>query len=208
MDLMQIKVMLSDSGWLIVILLTLIQITPIKINPWSTLFKFVGRGLNSELNEKMDGFKGDLEGVKTDVARLSENVDSLSIRVDALQEKVDNLDAKIVTMDGNMTGLATKMDNLQHNVDQSEAKNARARILRFSDEILMGTKHSSEHFTEILQAIDEYERYCVSHPEFKNNMAIASIEEIKETYDNCRREHSFLFPKQRKDEEESEGKGK
>lgn len=199
---MQIKVMLSDSGWLIVILLTLIQITPIKINPWSTLFKFVGRGLNSELNEKMDGFKGSLERVKDDVIKLSDNVDSLSTRVDALQEKVDSLDAKIETMDNNMSELATKVDNLQHNVDQSEAKNARARILRFSDEILMGTKHSSEHFTEILQAIDEYERYCLSHPEFKNNMAIASIEEIKETYDKCRREHSFLFPKQRKDEED------
>mgnify|MGYP000464618999 CR=1 FL=1 len=60
MDLLQMKDLLSNSGWGLIILLTLIQIAPIKINPWNSVLKFLGRLMNAELNEKMDGFKRDL----------------------------------------------------------------------------------------------------------------------------------------------------
>lgn len=74
MDLLHLKDMLSNSGWGLIILLTLIQIAPIKINPWGTLLKFIGRGMNAELNEKMDGFKRDLGGVKDDIGGVKDDV--------------------------------------------------------------------------------------------------------------------------------------
>lgn len=80
MDLLHLKDLLSNSGWSLIILLTLIQIAPIKINPWNSVLKFLGRLMNAELNEKMDGFKGDL--------------DSLSKKVDTIQQSVDENEAK------------------------------------------------------------------------------------------------------------------
>lgn len=38
----------------LVILMTLVQITPIKINPWSWLVKWLGRNLTSDLSSKID----------------------------------------------------------------------------------------------------------------------------------------------------------
>ncbi len=41
--------------WQIVIVLSIfIQITPIKINPWSALFKWIGGFLTNEINNKLD----------------------------------------------------------------------------------------------------------------------------------------------------------
>ena len=77
MDLLHVKDLLSNSGWGLIILLTLIQIAPIKINPWNSMLKFLGRLMNAELNEKMDGFKGDLSGVKEDIGGVKRDVATL-----------------------------------------------------------------------------------------------------------------------------------
>ena len=51
----------------IVAVLSLIQITPIKIDPWSSLLRWIGRKITGELSDK----------------------------IDALSDKVDKLEAKI-----------------------------------------------------------------------------------------------------------------
>lgn len=49
---------LTSGQWtiLIIALLSLIQITPIKINPWSWLGKQIGRVINKEVMEKQDAY--------------------------------------------------------------------------------------------------------------------------------------------------------
>ena len=71
-------------------------------------------------------------------------------------------------------------------------RQARQRILRFNDEILFERRHSKEHFDEILEDIDIYEKYCNEHPDYKNNKAILAINTIKSVYDDCLKSHDFL----------------
>lgn len=82
----------------------------------------------------------------------------------------------------------------KHLLDEEDdrVRQARQRILRFNDEILCEQKHSKEHFDEILEDIDEYEKYCNSHPEYKNNKAVIAIETIKSVYNECLKTHDFL----------------
>lgn len=121
----------------------IIQIAPIKINPWSWIAKKIGRALNSEVIEKVDKLEKDVK-------------------------------------------------QLQSDLDEQSARNARARILRFGDEILHGVKHSQEHFDEILSCITDYTKYCDEHPEFRNHVTVITTQHILDVYDNCRRENSFL----------------
>lgn len=51
-----------------VIILTLLQISPIKVNPISAIFKWIGKLLNKDISDKVDSIKVDLEGVKQDIA--------------------------------------------------------------------------------------------------------------------------------------------
>ena len=85
-----------------------------------------------------------------------------------------------------------KLDDHLRDEELERIKRARQRILRFADEILMDKKHSKEHFDEILSDIDEYEKYCEEHCEYKNNKAVLSIETIKDVYNDCLIEHSFV----------------
>lgn len=53
------EVILSGGGALLVAM-TLIQIAPIKINPWSSIAKAVGRAINSDVLEELKEVKKDL----------------------------------------------------------------------------------------------------------------------------------------------------
>lgn len=140
---MTLKELLTSGGATLLILATLIQIAPIKINPWSFIAQKIGKALNGEVVEKVD--------------RLEKNI-----------------------------------ENLRTECEEREATKCRARILRFGDEILHNVRHSKEHFDQILLDITAYEQYCNAHPNFKNNVAIATINRINREYDKCANNNGFL----------------
>ena len=98
-------------------------------------------------------------------------LDSITGKVDALQADLDKMKAD------------RKLDN---------ANDARRQILIFNDELLRGTKHSKEHFDQVLLDVDHYERYCAKHEEYKNSRAVLAIEEIRRCYAKCEKEGTFL----------------
>lgn len=95
-----------------------------------------------------------------------------------LMEKVDQLEKDIKQID--------------HDAGERNAKAARARVLRFGDELIHDVRHSKEHFDDILQDITEYEKYCEEHPEFENDRMQLTAQKIKDTYKKCWEDHSFL----------------
>ena len=62
----------GEATLVLVGILSLVQITPIKISPWSALFKWLGRMINGELSDK---------------------IDALAKKVDQLEAKEDQRDA-------------------------------------------------------------------------------------------------------------------
>lgn len=126
---MSLNEIITSGGGALLVLLTIIQLAPIKINPWSKIAKIIGRALNTEVMDKLN---------------------------------------------------------------ESEATNCRYRILRFDDEIRHKVRHTEEHFNQIMEDIDDYERYCSGHPNYKNSKAVSAIENTRRTYEKCRRENSFL----------------
>ena len=139
----ELKDIIMYGAGLTIGVMTLIQITPIKINPWSWIGRVIGRAINGEVLEQ---------------------VNKLAKDVNALKEE-----------DG-----------------EQWASLSRSHILRFGDELLHGTPHSKEHFDQILLDITKYEAYCDDHPDYKNNIANATIKQIKNTYDRCLEENKFL----------------
>ena len=139
----EIKQILFYGGGSALLLMTLIQITPIKINPWSWIGRAIGRCVNGELITKVDT-------------------------------------------------LSTDVKSLREECGEREADLCRTHILRFGDEILHGVSHSQEHFLQILVDIDKYEKYCEDHPNYVNNIANATIKQIKRTYQECLDKNNFL----------------
>lgn len=104
--------------------------------------------------------------------------DEIKEEIDALAEKIKDVDKKVDDM--------SKIEELER------VRQARQRILRFSDEILHAQRHSKEHFDEILEDIDLYEDYCREHEDYENNKAVLAIATIRDIYKKCLKEHDFL----------------
>lgn len=139
----EIKEIVMYGGGLTVLLMTLIQIAPIKINPWTWLGRMVGRAINGEVLDKVNSLSEDVRALKDEDA-------------------------------------------------EQWASLSRSHILRFGDELLHGVPHSKEHFDQILLDISKYEGYCEEHPNYKNNIANATIKQIKNTYQKCLEDNKFL----------------
>lgn len=66
---MTIQELLAGGGGLILLLLTLVQIAPVKINPWSALAKTVGKAVNADISSRLDGIEAKLDGHNVAVNR-------------------------------------------------------------------------------------------------------------------------------------------
>ena len=99
-------------------------------------------------------------------------------------------------MNGELVEKVNKISNeLETHIKRTEEERinqVRQRILRFSDEVMYDSGHSQEHYNDILEDINKYEKYCKTHPDFVNNKAVMAIDTIKEAYQYCVDNHDFL----------------
>ena len=51
---MSIKEILLNGGGVLLVLLTVIQIAPIKVNPWSAIARLLGKAINADVLKKLD----------------------------------------------------------------------------------------------------------------------------------------------------------
>lgn len=65
-SLLQIKDVSFALLAFVIFLLSLIQITPLKLNPWDSILRWVGRRINGELEDKVGSLEGKVEDVRRD----------------------------------------------------------------------------------------------------------------------------------------------
>ncbi len=144
-----LREMLLGGGGLVIILLTVVQISPIEFNPWSAIAGAIGRAFNVE--------------VLRDMEELSK-----------AQRKTQ--------------------EALERHIRDDDDRNAdthRERILRFNLELMRNIYHSREEFIEVLAEIDDYERYCDDHKDYKNNRANCAVNNIRRVYTERVQKHDF-----------------
>jgi hypothetical protein len=159
--------LLGNCGFwtaVVFVALTLIEITPIKINPWSWFGKIVGKAFTGEVMKEIGTLKKDMASLGQDIGHVKEEV----------------------------KGIKQDVSDIREEAKEREATNRRARILEFGDEILHEVDYSKEHWDNILMDISAYEHYCDEHPRYMNNVAKATIKHIKKIYQKHLETDSFL----------------
>ena len=62
--------LLTDGGGVLLLLLTLIQLSPIKINPWNAIARWLGKAINGEVLDKLENVERRMnEHIKADDER-------------------------------------------------------------------------------------------------------------------------------------------
>ncbi len=59
---MSILEILASGGGVILLLMTMVQIAPVKINPWRWVGRMIGRAINGEVSERLTGIEKKLDG--------------------------------------------------------------------------------------------------------------------------------------------------
>lgn len=59
---MTILEILTGGGGAVLILLTLVQLTPIKINPWSSVARAIGKAINADVSKRLDDIEKKMDG--------------------------------------------------------------------------------------------------------------------------------------------------
>ena len=98
----------------------------------------------------------------------------------------------IETLKKTINAISKKQEEMEQGAKEREAINCRVRILRFSDELRRGVKHSQESFEQALADVDVYEKYCREHPDFKNNKTVVASNRIKSAYETHLEMNDFL----------------
>ena len=158
----------GKCGIALAVLFTLLQIAPIKINPWSWIGKTIGSFFGWLGRKIGKGLNGEV------VSKLGD----INTRLDDMESRLGDLEEHNRAQDANDA--------------EEKALDARRRILRFGDEIRNSVRHSKEHFDNIFDDIKYYKKYCKEHESFENDRVHISIKIIEETYEKCIRENDFL----------------
>lgn len=164
----------DNSGFWVAImlgLLTLVEITPIKLNPWSWFGSIIGKAFTGEVMKEMSGLKQDISGLKDEIGGVKKDVGSLNQEIKDIRQDVADI---------------------REEAKEREATSRRTRILEFGDEILHETAYSKEHWDSILMDVSAYENYCDDHPHYMNNVARATIKHVKAMYQKHLADDSFL----------------
>lgn len=111
-------------------------------------------------------------------------------RKDEIMEELKKTNQKI---DSLQKSVMAELEKDRKENEEYRAKQSRARILQFNDELYRGVLHTKESFDDVIvEGIDMYEDYCKSHPSFPNFKAEAAIDNIKTVYKKRLKENDFL----------------
>lgn len=59
---MSIQQILGGGGGAVLILMTLVQIAPVKVNPWSWIARTVGKAINADISKRLSDIEKKLDG--------------------------------------------------------------------------------------------------------------------------------------------------
>lgn len=122
------------------------------------------------------------------VALITAGLTLIGTIVTTISTSISNREKTVQRIDD----VDSKLDSHIHEEEWANAKQIRVRILRFNDEICRGTAFSENHYEDILEDIDAYEKFCDNHKDYHNGKGHIAINNIKEAYKKHMLEHDFL----------------
>ena len=145
-------------------LIALIEVTPIKINPWTFIKKIFIKGLTM----------------------LGDNINQ------GINTKIDKMDTDIDFLKNEMSKMNNKIEFVENKDDERDAVNTRNRILSFGDDLMHGILHSKDSYEQILFDISHYNAYCDQHQDFKNHITEYHAKLIEDRYTTHLENNDFL----------------
>ena len=158
---------LPRIGIFLFIILSVIEITPIKVNPWGKILGGIGKIFNRDIQKGIADLRQDVKDLRQETNNM---VLDLHERINIIDQRLD-----------------------QHIMesDQRDVRLRRESILDFASAVANGRNYTKEQYEQMLRECDDYENYC-EKKQIKNSVAEASIGIIINTYQEHLAHNDFL----------------
>ena len=156
---------LADN-WLEVSLVSswVIQVSPIKINPWTSLLKWLGKAINAGTEKKIEEMQDRFENKLSEIKNQFEK---------ELSEVKRQLAEQMVT------------------IDENEKDRIRNEVLSFATSCRRGIHHTKDEFDHIITIHKKYESLLQKTSD-ENGVFTEEYDFILEIYHECQRENKFV----------------
>lgn len=141
-----------------------VQISPIKINPWTSLLKWLGNVINAGTEKKIEEMQESFD------KKLAEIRDHFSKE---LAEVKRQLEAQMISM------------------DENEKDRIRNEVLSFATSCRRGIHHTKDEFDHIITIHRKYEALLKKTGD-ENGVFTEEYDFILEIYHECQRENKFV----------------
>ena len=149
----------ATIGGIIIVLSLFVEISPIKVNPWSSIARGIGKVFSAYTNERIDAIEN----------RMTNNEKLHNESLKSLIENLDNFNNNMITMNQMIQVVNDKIQETNDKQEMIEAMTSRYRIIRGADEIRNGIILSDDNIEQLGEDIEIYDSYCKNHPEYKNH---------------------------------------
>lgn len=164
----QFQILLDNWGPIgalgVILIVSFIEIAPVKINPWTILKTFIRKLLTAF---------GDIINYSVII-------------------KIDQVEGDVTKLRSELTKLESKIHSIEIKDDERDAILTRNRILAFGDDLMHGILHSKDSYDQTLMDIESYDIYCKEHPEFKNHITVHHAKLIETRYMEHLENNDFL----------------
>ena len=111
------------AGGILIVLLTLVEITPLKINPWSALAKAIGKAINSDVLKEQKKTNKQLDELKEEQRETRERLDKhveegAEAKADEYRTEILNFNTELLR---NLPHTEEDFNNILSVIDKYEA---------------------------------------------------------------------------------------
>lgn len=155
-----------------------IEIAPIKLNPWSSIFKWIGKQINSEVHKEL---KVTEKNINNKIVDVNDRIDSITkIKSKHYQEIIDKIESN-----------QESISELSKEIDIQGMENYRWAILRFANDIRINTPKSKDEFMHIFEISNKYHHLIDKHG-LKNGLIDTEMGLIRKRYEEHCINNDFL----------------
>ena len=182
-----IQIIQNDWGkWVCIVVLVsgLIEISPIKVNPWRYLVKLI----SSILYSHSDNIAKE---TNENVSKICESVKSLEERITKLETNIDDMNASMKNIKTQTDTMTSKLNDHVEESKHQRIEEMRTTILNFANSCMNKQRHTEEEFVYMIGLCDRYEMYCKEN-DLINGVADVAMREIRRIYQKIREKGTFL----------------
>lgn len=155
MSMHDIYVICKEHGTIflafVVVLMSIVQVTPIKLNPWSALFKWLSKAINGDLIKAVDSINTKVDGLST---KLNQHIEE-SDRKDLREQRESILDFASAVAEGKRSYTKEQYEQMLHECDAYATycinKNFRNSVAEESIELIRQSYRSKIKHNSFLQ---------------------------------------------------------